>query len=81
MRPPSIELDAWISFARRHRLAGWAAFFVESLDPLASLGAQALYLIEPIAGGRSRTRAAAEALEDDEARRALSRRLAEDERD
>jgi hypothetical protein len=78
MRPPSIDLDAWIRFARRRRLAGWAAFFLESLDPLAPLGAQLLYLIEPLTGGRSGTRQVARSLEDGEARRALRQQLAEE---
>jgi hypothetical protein len=79
MRPPSIDLDAWITFARRQRLAGWAAFLIESLEPLAPVGAQMLYLIEPVLGlKRSTTRDWARALEDDEARTALRRRLTED---
>ena len=79
MRPPSTDLDAWITFARRQRLAGWAAFLIESLEPLAVVGAQMLYLIEPVAGlSRSTTRGLAQALEDDEARAALRRHLTED---
>lgn len=79
MRPPSIDLDAWITFARRQRLAGWAAFLIESFEPLAPVGAQMLYLIEPVLGlRRSTTRRLARALEDDEARAALRRQLTED---
>jgi len=79
MRPPSTDLDAWITFARRQRLAGWAAFLIESLEPLAGVGAQMLYLIEPIVGlERSTTRGLADALEDEDARAALRRQLAED---
>jgi hypothetical protein len=79
MRPPSIDLDAWITFARRQRLAGWAAFLIESFEPLAPVGAQMLYLIEPVLGlHRSTTRRLARALEDDQARAALRRRLTED---
>ena len=79
MRPPSIDLDAWITFARRQRLAGWAAFLLESFEPLASVGAQMLYLIEPVLGlRRSTTRRLARALEDEEARAALRRQLTED---
>ena len=77
MRPPSIDLDAWITFARRQRMAGWAAFFVESFEPLASVSAQMLYLLEPVLG-RPTTRAVARALEDEEARADLCRRLTED---
>ena len=79
MRPPSNDLDVWITFARRQRLAGWAAFLLESLEPLAPVGAQLLYLIEPILGTqRSTTRQLAQALESDEARAGLRRRLVED---
>jgi len=79
MRPPSIDLDAWITFARRQRLAGWAAFLLESFEPLSPLGAQMLYLIEPVLGlRRSTTRRLARALEDDETRTALRRQLTED---
>ena len=78
MRPPSTDLDAWITFARRQRLAGWAAFLLESLEPLAPVGAQLLYLIEPVLGQRRSTRALAKALEDDRTRAALQRRLTEE---
>jgi hypothetical protein len=79
MRPPSIDLDVWITRARRQRLAGWAAFLLESFEPLAPVGAQLLYLVEPILGSRPpMTRRLARALEDDEARAALARQLQED---
>lgn len=79
MRPPSNDLDVWITFARRQRLAGWAAFLLESFEPLAPVAAQFLYLIEPILGRqRSTTRPLAQALENDEARAGLRRRLVED---
>jgi hypothetical protein len=78
MRPPSIDLDAWITFARRQRLAGWAAFLIDSFEPLAPVGAQLLYLIEPVLGRHRSTHPLARALEDEEARAALRRRLAED---
>jgi hypothetical protein len=81
MRPPSIDLDAWITLARRQRLAGWAAFLLESFEPLAPVGAQLLYLVEPVLGGRQpMTRRLARALEDDEARAELRRQLLEDSR-
>jgi hypothetical protein len=79
MRPPSIDLDAWITLARRQRLAGWAAFLVESFEPLAPVGAQLLYVMEPVLGlKRATTRGWAKALEDDEVRAALRQGLTED---
>ena len=76
MRPPSTDLDAWITFARRQRLAGWAAFLLESLEPLALVGAQLLYLVEPVLGlKRSTIHQLGHALEDDLAREELQRRL------
>ena len=52
---------------------------LESFEPLAPVGAQMLYLIEPVLGlRRSTTRRLARALEDDEARSALRHRLTED---
>ena len=78
MRPPSTDLDAWIIFARQRRLNAWLAFVLEALDPLAPLAAQALYLIEPVFGLRSETRSLARALEDDESRQDLRRRLMAD---
>ncbi len=78
MRPPSTDLDAWITFARQRQLNSWLAFALEALEPLAPLAAQALYLIEPVVGSRSATRSLAAALEDDEARQDLRRRLMAD---
>lgn len=79
MRPPSNDLDAWINFARRQRLAGWAAFFIDAFEPMAPLAAQLLYLVEPIVGpGRSTTRAVARALEERERRAALRARLVDE---
>jgi hypothetical protein len=76
MRPPSTDFDAWIGFARRQRLLGWAAFLLESLEPLAPVGAQLLYLAEPLLGvRRSTTRQLGRTLEDDQARDELRRRL------
>ncbi|HMK08578.1 MAG TPA: hypothetical protein VK449_06055 [Anaerolineales bacterium] len=77
MRPPSTDLDAWIEFARRQRLAGWAAFLIDSLEPVAPLGAQMLYLLEPVLG-RSAARGLAHALEDGQARAELRRQLNEE---
>ncbi len=78
MRPPSKDLDAWIHFARQRQLNSWFAFALEALEPLAPLAAQALYLIEPVLGPQSATRSLAAALEDDEARQDLRRRLMAD---
>ena len=80
MRPLSKDLDAWVRFARQRRLDSWAAFALESLEPLAPLAAQVLYLIEPVLGPRSATRSLAGALEDGQAREELRRRLAADRR-
>jgi hypothetical protein len=81
MRPPSIDLDAWIRFARRRRLEAWAAFLLDSFDPLAPLAAQLLYLLEPLTGRTSAVRRTARALEDGAERRAVARRLAEESRE
>ncbi len=80
MRPPSTDLDAWITFARQRRLDSWLAFALEAFDPLAPLAAQMLYLIEPMLGPRPATRSLASALEDDAARQELRRRLTADRR-
>jgi len=76
MRPPSTDSDAWIGFARRQGLAHWAAFLLESLEPLSVVGAQALHLLQPILGlGRETSHALGVFLEDDRARRDVVHRL------
>lgn len=74
MRPPSTDSDAWIGFARRQGLAHWAAFLLESFEPLSVVGAQALHLLQPIIG-RETLRALGVLLEDDRARRDVVHRL------
>ena len=80
MRPLSKDLDAWVVFARQRRIDSWAALALESLEPLAPVAAQALYLIEPLLGERSAIRSLAALLEDDQARQALRRQLVPDRR-
>jgi hypothetical protein len=72
-----MNLDAWVLFARRHGLGAWAALWLEWLEPLSLLGAQASYLIEPLLG-RSTGRALRRLLEDDERRAQLQQRLRDD---
>jgi hypothetical protein len=80
MRPLSKDIDAWVVFARQRRIDWWAAFALESLEPLVPLAAQALYLIEPVLGSRPAVHSLASLLEDDQSRLELRRQLATDRR-
>jgi len=62
---------------RRLGLAPWAAALFEALEPLALVGAQVGYLLEPIFGGEA-LREWASVLEDPEQRADLSARLHQD---
>lgn len=55
MRPGSMNLDAWVLFARRYGLESWAALALDALEPLAPLGAQAVYTFGPLLGLRRAT--------------------------
>lgn len=59
---------------RRWGLAPWAAALLEALEPLALVGAQVGYLLEPIFGGDA-LRDWASVLEDPEQRADLTDRL------
>ncbi|HET7011004.1 MAG TPA: hypothetical protein VFI11_09535 [Anaerolineales bacterium] len=59
---------------RRLGLAPWAAALIEALEPLALVGAQVGYLLEPVFGGGV-WRDLASVLEDDEQRADLTARL------
>lgn len=76
MRPGSMDLDAWVLFARRYGLESWAVFALDALEPLAPLGAQTIYALGPVLGlERTATHSLARMLDDDQERAALRRRL------
>lgn len=62
---------------RRWGLAPWAAAWLEALEPLALVGAQVGYLLEPVFGG-GLWRDLATVLEDPEQRSDLTDRLHQD---
>jgi len=70
----SARLEARV---RRLGLAPWAAALFEALEPLALVGAQVGYLLEPIFGGEA-LREWSSVLEDPEQRADLSARLHQD---
>jgi hypothetical protein len=82
MKPPSRDSDAWVRFARANDLDSWIGFLLDALEPLAILGAQAVYMIGPVVGLReSTTRSLGHVLEDRQEREALRRRLTADPHD
>jgi len=82
MEPPSKESDAWVRFARANDFDSWLGFLLDALEPLALLGAQAVYMIGPVLGLRaSTTRSLGHVLEDRQERDALRRRLTAEHRD
>ncbi len=64
----------WAESLRRYKLDGFASWLLEAGSPLTALGAQALYLGQPFAGGK-RVEPLAHMLEDEEETQAFIRFL------
>ncbi|HEX9012318.1 MAG TPA: hypothetical protein VF813_02335 [Anaerolineaceae bacterium] len=72
---------AWARFLQQHGLAGFTASLIESAGPLALIGAQALYLGQPLVGRPGQEdgiRDLAEMLEDRDERRRFAAFLREE---
>ncbi len=69
--------DALADGLRRHGLEGPALFLLEAIGPLAVLGAQAAYLLEPFFGPGGRVRDVARLLENEQERTHFLNRLRE----
>jgi hypothetical protein len=78
MHEPQTSASARVAaHLRRMGLAPWAAALLEALEPLALVGAQVGYLLEPVFGGGP-LRDLATVLEDPEQRADLTDRLHHD---
>ncbi len=69
--------DALADGLRKHGLEGPALFVLEAIGPLAVVGAQAAYLLEPFFGPGGRARAVARLLENEQERAHFLGRLRE----
>jgi len=68
------DWSVWAESLRRLKLDGIAAWLLEAGGPLTVLGAQALYMSQPFAGGK-RLNSLARVLEEDEEAQAFARYL------
>jgi hypothetical protein len=71
---PRSEWSKWAESLRRLKLDGFAAWLLEAGGPLTILGAQAVYLSQPFAGGK-KLDSLAHMLEEDEESQAFARYL------
>jgi hypothetical protein len=72
------DWSQWAELLRRYKLDGFASWLLEAGSPLSVLGAQALYLGQPFAGGE-KIESLAHMLEDEEETQAFIRFLREEE--